>query len=90
MVPQDGVGIRGVEVMSEGGPVKKRKYFVVGEVTISAHIKVEATSEEEAREIASKAGNMTICYKCAMGEEDAWSTCGELDGEVTITAVELA
>lgn len=76
--------------MSQVGLTNKRKYFVTGEVTISAHIEVEATSEEEAREIASKAGNMSFCYSCARGEEGVWSTCGELDGEVTITTVELA
>lgn len=66
----------------------KHKYMVTGEITISVHIDVEADSEEAARNIAKKSGNMSLCGACSYGEEGAWSTSGELDGEVSITGIE--
>lgn len=58
------------------------KYRIGGTVTISVHIDVEADSPAEARNKAREAGNMSLCHQCAKGEEGAWSTNGELDGEV--------
>ncbi len=60
------------------------KYRVTGYVTISVDIEVEASSPSEARRVAREAPMQTFCHQCADGEEGAWSTSGELDGEVTI------
>lgn len=61
----------------------KRRYTVVGEVTISMHVEVEASSPEEAIERAEAAPMMSLCHQCGRGEPDEWSTSGEFDGEPT-------
>lgn len=60
------------------------KYRVTGHVTISVSVVVEAESPSAARQLARHAPMMTFCHQCAVGEDGAWSTSGELDGEVTI------
>lgn len=65
---------------------QKRRYTVVGAVTISVHTVVHAASEEEAREIAGERPNGSS-GKADCGEErEAWIG-EELDGEVTIVHV---
>ena len=64
------------------------KYLVVGLVTISVHVEVEADSEEGALHAAQEAPMLSLCRRCAVGQPDEWSTSGELDGEVTIATVE--
>lgn len=59
-----------------------KRYLVVGEVTISVSVEVKANSEKEAKEKALQMPMMGFCHQCARGEDDAWSTSGELDGEV--------
>jgi hypothetical protein len=66
------------------------KYRVIGHVTISVSVVVEAESKAAARKIARDAGMQSFCHSCASGEDDAWSTSGELDGQVTIQGVEEA
>lgn len=66
------------------------KYRVVGHVTISVSVLVEAKSEKKAKTSALQMPMQTFCYECANGQDDEWSTSGELDGEVTVTAVEEA
>lgn len=60
------------------------KYRVVGTVTISVSVVVEAESPSRARELARQASMQKLCYSCASGERGAWSTSGELDGTVAI------
>lgn len=64
------------------------KYRVLGVMTISVHVDVEAKNATEARRIAESAGIMSLCHQCASGEEGAWSTSGELDSEPEIESVE--
>lgn len=60
------------------------KYRVTGIVTISVSVEVEAPSPTKARTLARAAPMQSLCHQCATGEDGAWSTSGELDGEVTI------
>ncbi len=60
-----------------------KKYRVTGEVTISVSVVVEAGSVREAKRLALEAPMMSLCHQCASGDADAWSTSGELDGEVS-------
>lgn len=59
----------------------KKRYSVGGVITISVHTEVEASSPEEAREIAmSERGIMSLCHHCANADASVeWVTCGELD-----------
>lgn len=59
------------------------KYMVTSAITISMHTEVEADSAEEAKEIASQRGIMSMCHSCARsdGDDEEWRTSGELDGE---------
>lgn len=61
------------------------KYRVTGTVTISVSVVVEADSKKEALRLAREAPMQTFCHQCASGEDDAWSTSGELDGAVIIS-----
>jgi hypothetical protein len=61
---------------------KKRKYMVVGDVTISVHTEVEATSAAEAIRLAQERGMQSFCHQCSTGDpENEWTCSGELDGE---------
>jgi hypothetical protein len=60
------------------------KYRVNGEVTISVSVVVDAATPEQARKLALRAPMQTLCGSCSRGEDDEWSTSGELDGDVTI------
>lgn len=51
------------------------------EGTISLHLKVEAETEAQAREIMANAPMQGLCFSCAEGCEGEWSTSGELDCE---------
>jgi hypothetical protein len=67
------------------------RYYVVAEMTISVGTEVEARSAEQAKDIASRRGVMTLCHSCASNREGRtteWCTSGELDGEPEIVAVE--
>lgn len=66
------------------------RYRVCGEMTISVYVEVNAASENEAKRIARQAPIMSLCHQCAQGEDDSWSTSGELDGTVRISGVEEA
>lgn len=59
--------------------MRKRKYLVSATCTISLHTMVEATSKEEAIEIASQRDIPQIIDQSDLNE--SWSTSGELDGE---------
>lgn len=61
------------------------KFRVGGTVTISMYVDVEADSPEEAKEIASRAGVMSLCHQCCRNHEDQWSTSGEIDGEPEVS-----
>lgn len=65
------------------------RYLVTGTVTISCFVEVDAESEEQARELANRAGMQTLCGSCSYGEPDTWNTSGELDGTPTIEVVEI-
>jgi hypothetical protein len=59
----------------------KRKFLVVGQITISVSTDVMATSADEAKSIAMERPIMSLCNQCATGSpEDEWVTSGELDG----------
>lgn len=60
------------------------KYRVIGHVTISVSVVVDAKSPEEARRLALDAPMQSLCNQCASGVDEEWSTSGELDGSVTI------
>lgn len=64
------------------------KYRVVGQVTISVHVDVEAKNPKEAKALAQEAGMQHLCHACSTGDEGTWCTSGELDGEPEITGVE--
>lgn len=66
-----------------------KKYRVQGVVTISCFVTVTAKSKAEARRLAERSPMQTLCHQCASGEEDVWSTSGELDGTPTIEKVEI-
>jgi hypothetical protein len=66
------------------------KFLVTGEVTISCMIEVEAPTAKAARKIAADAGMMSLCASCSEGDEDCWSTNGEIDGVPTIIEVKKA
>jgi hypothetical protein len=57
------------------------KYGFVINATISLHIDVEASSFEEAVELAQSAPVMSLCHQCARGDDGEWNTSGELDGD---------
>lgn len=62
---------------------QKKKYIVSGEITISVHVEVEATSKKGAVDAALGAPMMSLCYQCARGSEEdepEWRTSGEHDG----------
>lgn len=67
-------------------PEGKRRYSVAGVITISVHTEVEASSPEEAREIAvNDRGIMSLCHQCASGDPSSeWVTSGEFDGDVPV------
>lgn len=56
------------------------RYMVTGEMTISVHGYVDADSPEEAKKLAEDMPLQTFCNQCANGNDDEWSTSGELDG----------
>jgi len=61
------------------------KYTVSGTVTIGIHTVVEASSPEEALEIAQERELISLCHQCG-GTQNAgemFCTSGELDGAVT-------
>lgn len=58
---------------------EKRIYSFIVASGISLHINVEASSVDEAIEIAGESGIMSLCHYCARGSEGEWSTSGELD-----------
>jgi hypothetical protein len=60
------------------------KYRVTGHVTISVRVEVEANSPAKACMIARGAPMQSLCSQCSHGEDGAWSTSGELDGNVVI------
>lgn len=64
------------------------KYLVIGHMTISVSVEIEAESPADARKQARQAPIMGLCRQCAQGEDRAWSTSGDLDGTVTISSVE--
>lgn len=66
----------------------KRRFRVIGTMTISVHAVVEAKDESEARELAEDLGVQSFCYQCSSGDQEEWSTTGELDGEPRIESVE--
>jgi len=55
------------------------KYTFIINSTISMNIDVEATSFEEAVDLAKSAPAMSLCYQCSHGDEGTWNTSGELD-----------
>lgn len=69
---------------------KPKKWRVVGSMTISVHVDVEARTREEALEKAAEADVQPLCHQCADGEPGCWNTSGELDGTPEVgTATEL-
>jgi hypothetical protein len=60
------------------------RYRVTGSVTISVSVVIEAKSPAEARELARQAPMQSLCGQCAGGDDECWSTGGELDGLVSI------
>ena len=56
------------------------RYFVSGVMTISVHVYVDAETPEEAKKVAEDAPLQGFCHQCARGQDDEWSTSGELDG----------
>ena len=59
---------------------KGKRYSVGGLITISVYTEVVAASPEEARELASQRGIMSLCYQCSNSEPECkWVTSGELD-----------
>lgn len=66
------------------------KYRVIGHVTISVSVELEADSPADARKQARQAPMTSFCQMCAAGEDGAWNTSGELDGSITISRVEEA
>lgn len=69
---------------------KKRTYTVIGEVTISIYTEVEATSEEEARELAEGRSMSELGVNACCEEPDEAWVADELDGEPTILEVNEA
>lgn len=63
------------------------RYAVAATVTISVHVEVDAENEIEARAKANECPMQRLCGHCSVGEDGAWSTSGELDGEPSIEAV---
>jgi hypothetical protein len=60
---------------------ERKRYNVSGQITISMHTEVMASSPEEARKIAEERSIMSLCHQCASGEPaEEWVTSGELDG----------
>jgi hypothetical protein len=55
------------------------KYGFVVEALITLQVSVEADSLEEATEAAQSMSVMSLCHQCAHGNDDEWSTSGELD-----------
>lgn len=62
-------------------PPTKKLFRVPGTMTISMFVDVEAATAEEARELATDKGVMSLCHSCANASHGEWSTSGELDGE---------
>lgn len=57
------------------------KRVVSTTVTISIYTKVDADSDEEAKELAMERPLMRFCHQCSAGKPDKeWVTSGELDG----------
>lgn len=65
-------------------------YRVTGQMVISVYVDVRAASEEEAKAKAAELPTMSLCYQCASGHADEWSTSGDLDGAVEITGARVA
>lgn len=56
-------------------------YYISAQVTVSIFTRVEASSEEEALELAADRPMQGFCHQCATGDEDIeWSLSEELDG----------
>ena len=68
-------------------PDAKKRYRVCAEVTISVHVDVLASNEDEARALAGGCEMQSPCYHCSNPDSDVWGTSGELDGEPKIIDV---
>ena len=56
-------------------------YVVNAKLTISVMTRVEATSAEEAKDIADSYCVQTLCHQCSGGNPDVeWTVGGDLDG----------
>jgi len=55
-------------------------FVVAAEITLN--ITVSAASLEDAVDKAKAASVMSLCHQCARGENDEWSTSGELDASL--------
>lgn len=67
-------------------------YNVIGHMTISVSVYVEASSPEEAQQIAEMCDAAPLCYQCSGGDahgdtEDAEWHASELDGTPEIRQV---
>jgi len=61
------------------------KYSFVIEAVISMHIDVDAGSLQAAIEEAKSRGPQSLCWQCARGDPDEWSTSGELDTDPSMS-----
>lgn len=52
-------------------------FVVAAEITLN--VTVSAASLEDAVDKAKAASVMSLCHQCSRGEDDEWSTSGELD-----------
>ncbi len=68
-----------------------KKYRVNASITISVYTDVQASSPEEALQMAQQRDVIGLCHFCAEGNPDGeWSTNGSLDGEPEGMQVEEA
>lgn len=57
------------------------KFVFVVETKISMNIELDASSIEEAVDLAKNASVMSLCWQCAGGDAGEWRTSGELDAD---------
>lgn len=67
------------------------KFRVRAQVTVSIFKEIEATSEEDALNLARDLCLPGLCYQCSEAgrdDNDVWQLGGELDGAATNIAIE--
>jgi hypothetical protein len=69
---------------------EEQEYTVHGYATVDVYLRVRASSEEQARELAQNASMPGLCHQCSgcgAGEGDEWGLSDGFGDDIEITEV---